>query len=88
MLLSAGGIVERWQISDSVHRDLLSRPTPAAGDTSAPWWKTTLIPFTDAEGDMLCVDTDGALGPRRGEVIWHVMTAASQTQSPEAIVSG
>lgn len=72
MLLSTDGIVERWQIADSVHRDLLNRPPPVAGHCPLPWWKTTLIPFTDAEGDMLCVDTDVALGPRRGEVIWHV----------------
>ena len=72
MLLSTSGIAERWRIADSVYRDLLTQPPPVPGYTPAPWWKTTLIPFTDAEGDMLCVDTDAVVGSHCGEVIWHI----------------
>jgi cell wall assembly regulator SMI1 len=72
MLLSTSGIAESWRIVDSVHRDLLSQPPPVPGYTPEPWWKATLIPFTDAEGDMLCIDTDAALGSHYGQVIWHV----------------
>lgn len=61
-----------WLTVESVNRDLLRQPPPVPGYTPKPWWKSTLIPVTDAEGDMICVDTDPALGPRRGQVIWHV----------------
>jgi cell wall assembly regulator SMI1 len=72
MLLSASEIAGRWRMVDSIHRDLSSRPAPIAGYTPEPWWKPTLIPFTDDNGDLLCVDTDGTLGTRCGEVIWFV----------------
>ena len=71
MLLSTSQIAESWQIGDSVHLDLLSQRPPVPGYRPAPWWKATLIPFTDAEGDMLCIDTDAALGSHSGQVIWH-----------------
>jgi cell wall assembly regulator SMI1 len=71
MLLSTDGIAENWGIVESVHRDLLRQPPPVPGYSPPPWWKSTLIPITDDEGNMICVDTDPALGSERGQVIWH-----------------
>jgi cell wall assembly regulator SMI1 len=72
MLLSTNAIAESWQTVESVNRDLLSQPPPVPGYTPKAWWKSTLIPITEADGNMICVDTDSALSSKCGQVIWHV----------------
>jgi cell wall assembly regulator SMI1 len=67
-LLGASEIAELWRMVTEI--DEAERPHAAPG--LGPWWKTSCIPFTDAEGDMLCVDMDPDLADRVGEVVCHV----------------
>lgn len=66
-LLDTREIADRWRMSTEINRDTF-------GDSSdrGPWWKTTCIPLTDADGNMLCVDMDPELGDQIGEVVCHV----------------
>jgi cell wall assembly regulator SMI1 len=68
ILLGTQQIADRWRMVTEIDESEGSRAAPGQG----PWWKTTCIPFTDAEGNMLCVDMDEALGDRIGEVVCHV----------------
>ena len=68
ILLGTSEIADRWKMVTEIEEDNRFSAAPGQG----PWWKTTCIPFTDAEGDMLCVDMDPALGDRTGEVVCHV----------------
>jgi cell wall assembly regulator SMI1 len=65
---SASEIAERWKIVTEIDEDERSHPAPGQG----PWWKTSCIPFTDAGGNMLCVDMDPNLRDQVGEVVCHV----------------
>src|SRR5437660_10756130 len=77
MLLSTAEIADRWKMVTQIDEDNRFSAAPGQG----PWWKTSCIPFTDAEGNMLCVDTDPSLGSRVGEVVCHSMTAKSSVAS-------
>lgn len=68
ILLSTSKIADRWRMVTEIDEDSRFDYAPGQG----PWWKTTCIPFTDAEGNMLCVDMDPALEDRMGEVVCHV----------------
>jgi cell wall assembly regulator SMI1 len=68
ILLGTSEIADRWRMTTEIDNDNQFSATAGQGQ----WWKTTCIPFTDAEGDMLCVDMDPALGDRTGEVVCHV----------------
>ena len=73
-LLSCDGIVEMWRMTESVQAEEAGRPLPVPDVAYTPpvWWKSTLIPFTFHEGDMLCADTDFDLGQARGQIVMHV----------------
>jgi cell wall assembly regulator SMI1 len=68
MLLSTAEIADRWKMVTEIDEDNRFSAVPAQG----LWWKTSCIPFTDAESNMLCVLTDPSLGSRVGEVVCHV----------------
>lgn len=68
MLLATTEIADRWKMVTEIDEDNRFSAAPGQG----PWWKTTCIPFTDAEGNMLCVDMDSSLAGRTGEVVCHV----------------
>lgn len=68
ILLDTKQIADRWKMVTEI--DESERFSAAAGQ--GPWWKTSCIPFTDAEGNMLCVDMDPAVNDRIGEVVCHV----------------
>lgn len=68
LLLSTAAIAERWKMLTEIDEGERSRGRPGYGQ----WWKTTCIPFTDAEGNMLCIDIDPGLNDRAGEVVCHV----------------
>jgi cell wall assembly regulator SMI1 len=68
MLLTTAEIADRWNIVTEIDEDVRFSAAPGRG----PWWKKSCIPFTDAEGNMLCVDMDPSLGSRTGEVVCHV----------------
>lgn len=68
ILLDTNQIADRWKMATEI--DESERFSAALGH--GPWWKASCIPFTDAEGNMLCVDMDTALGDRIGEVVCHV----------------
>ena len=68
MLLATGEIADRWKMVTEIDEDDRFSAAPGQG----PWWKKTCIPFTDAEGNMLCCDMDPSLGSRMGEVVCHV----------------
>jgi cell wall assembly regulator SMI1 len=68
ILLGASEITERWRMVTEIDEGERSHAAPGQG----PWWETSCIPFTDAEGNMLGVDMDPDLGHRVGEVVCHV----------------
>jgi cell wall assembly regulator SMI1 len=68
MLLSVAEIADRWKMVTEIDEENRFSAAPGQG----PWWKASCIPFTDADGNMLCVDMDPSLGSRRGEVVCHV----------------
>jgi cell wall assembly regulator SMI1 len=68
VLLDTKQIAYRWKMTTEIDEAEQFSAAPRQG----PWWKTSCIPFTDAEGNMLCVDMDPALGNRIGEVVCHV----------------
>jgi cell wall assembly regulator SMI1 len=68
MLLGASEIADRWKMVTEIDEDHRFSAAPGHG----PWWKPTCVPFTEAEGNMLCVDMDHSLGDRTGEVVCHV----------------
>jgi cell wall assembly regulator SMI1 len=68
ILLDTKQIAERWKMVTEIDERERFSAAPGQG----PWWKTSCIPFTDAEGDMLCIDMDPALKDRIGEVVCHV----------------
>jgi molybdopterin molybdotransferase len=68
ILLGTHDIADRWKMVTEIDESERGREAPGQG----PWWKTTCIPFTDAEGNMLCIDMDESLGDRIGEVVCHV----------------
>src|SRR5215467_7017510 len=68
ILLGTHDIADRWKMVTAIDKSERGKEAPGQG----PWWKTTCIPFTDAEGNMLCVDMDKSLGDRIGEVVRHV----------------
>jgi cell wall assembly regulator SMI1 len=68
MLLSAAEIADRWKMVSEIDEENRFSAAPGQG----PWWKTSCIPFTDADGNMLCVDMDRSLGSGVGEVVCHV----------------
>jgi cell wall assembly regulator SMI1 len=68
MLLSVAEIADRWKMITEIDEENRFSAAPGQG----PWWKASCIPFTDADGNMLCVDMDPALGSRMGEVVCHV----------------
>ena len=73
-LLSCEGIVEMWQMTEAAHADEAGRPRPVPGVDYTPsvWWRSTLVPFTFDNGDMLCVDTYSGPDAARGQVVMHV----------------
>jgi cell wall assembly regulator SMI1 len=68
ILLDTRKIADRWTMITEIEETEGVRRAPGQG----PWWKRSCIPFTDAEGNMLCVDMDPALGNRIGELVCHV----------------
>lgn len=68
MLLATNEIADRWKMATEIDADNQFGAAPGQG----PWWKTTCIPFTDDEGNMVCVDMDQSLESRIGEVVCHV----------------
>ncbi|MDH4323977.1 MAG: SMI1/KNR4 family protein [Betaproteobacteria bacterium] len=68
MLLNTVEIADRWRMVTEMDEENRASAAPGQG----PWWKTSCIPFTDAEGDKLCVDMDPSLGSRTGEVVCHI----------------
>jgi cell wall assembly regulator SMI1 len=68
VLLGTSEIAERWRMVTVIDEELRSHAAPRQG----PWWKASCIPFTDADGDMLCVDMDPDLVSQVGEVVCHV----------------
>jgi cell wall assembly regulator SMI1 len=70
IFLNAAEIAERWRMNTEID-EAESRRSPAVPGRG-PWWKRSCIPFTDAEGNMLCIDMDATLGNRVGEIICHV----------------
>src|SRR5262245_44851941 len=57
MLLSVAEIADRWKMVTEIDEDNRFSAAPGQGS----WWKISCIPFTDAEGNMFCVDMDGSL---------------------------
>lgn len=72
ILLDTRQIADHWRTVTEI--DASERFSAAPGQ--GPWWKTSCIPFTDAEGNMLCVDMDPAFNDRIGEVVCHVHDSA------------
>jgi cell wall assembly regulator SMI1 len=68
LLLSTAEIADRWKMLTEIEEGERTRGGPGYG----PWWKTTCIPFTDADGNALCIDMDPGLNDRTGEVVCHV----------------
>jgi cell wall assembly regulator SMI1 len=73
-LLDCNGIVEMWRMTESVHAEEVGRPPPVPDVDYTPpaWWRSTLVPFTFDEGEMLCADTDPDLGPAQGAIVMHI----------------
>lgn len=68
VFLSTAEMADRWRITTEIDDNNQFSAQSAQG----PWWKASCIPFTEAEGNMLCVDMDTSLGAQVGEVVCHV----------------
>jgi cell wall assembly regulator SMI1 len=68
MFLGASEIARQWKMVTGIDEGERARGGPGYGR----WWKTSCIPFTHSDGDMLCVDMDPELGDQIGEIVCHV----------------
>ena len=79
-LLSTTDIISAWCMLRDIDTETRSHTVPelerSPGLTAlgpmAPWWRPTLVPFGDCDGNTLCIDVDSSGARPSEEIVWHV----------------